>query len=174
MESHRERSQQSGRARLLTHMRHLLTILLLSAIWYNSAAQLRGRVINVHDGDTFTMLMADGSTRIIRLQGIDCPEMGQPYGPQSRYRANQLIYNKDILVDSITRDRYHRTIGIAYTPAGDTLNILLLREGLAWHYTKYDTSAYADTLEATARSGKIGLWALPIPPWQWRRMGRGY
>jgi endonuclease YncB( thermonuclease family) len=43
------------------------------------AAELSGKVVGVSDGDTFTLLLANNSTVRIRLNGIDTPEMGQPF-----------------------------------------------------------------------------------------------
>jgi micrococcal nuclease len=149
-----------------------LTILILLFITQLVNAQMRGRVINVHDGDTFTLLMADSTTRVVRLAMIDCPELHQPYGYQAWQYTNRSIYNKIVTVDSLKQDRYHRTIGVVYLPKGDTLNIKLLRDGYAWQYIKYDTDVYRATLEATARADKRGLWQLPIAPWEWRRMSK--
>ena len=42
------------------------------------------RVEMVHDGDTVTCLDERGRQQKIRLQGIDAPEHGQPYGDAAR------------------------------------------------------------------------------------------
>jgi endonuclease YncB( thermonuclease family) len=43
-----------------------------------------GKVVSVHDGDTLTLRTDDGRTLKVRLQGIDAPELGQPFGKRSR------------------------------------------------------------------------------------------
>ncbi len=144
-----------------------MKVLLLILCPFLCTAQLTGRVVNVHDGDTFTMVDSMGDTTVVRLQGIDCPELHQPYGYQARRRTNQLIYNRTVQVQAVTKDRYRRTIGIVYAN-GINVNLLLLSEGLAWHYKKYDTSAYAASLELCARETKTGIWSLPVAPWVWR------
>lgn len=146
-------------------MNKLLLILLFAAS--TATAQLTGKVVRVHDGDTFTMVDSLGDTTIVRLQGIDCPELHQPYGYQARRRTNQLIYGRTVQVQAVTKDKYRRTIGIV-SIGGQNLNMLLLREGLAWHYKKYDNSAYAASLEENARETKTGIWSLPVAPWVWR------
>ncbi len=149
---------------------HRLLLLICIYASIPAQAQLRGRVINVHDGDTFTLLLPDSTTRVVRLALIDCPELHQPYGYQAWQYTNRAIYNKIITIDSLKLDRYRRIIGLVYTPGGDTLNVKLLRDGYAWQYIKYDTDTHRAELEATARADKRGLWQLPIAPWQWRKM----
>jgi len=47
----------------------------------------------------------------------------------------------------------------------------LLREGMAWHYKKYNQDADLAHLEVIARKNKVGLWGMrePVAPWDWRR-----
>ena len=46
-----------------------------------------GKVVSVHDGDTVTGRTDDGQTLKVRLQGIDAPELKQPFGSSSRDEA---------------------------------------------------------------------------------------
>ena len=41
---------------------------------------IEGKVINVHDGDTVTLLDQSNKKTTIRLQGIDAPELKQAFG----------------------------------------------------------------------------------------------
>lgn len=144
-----------------------LSLLLLPAI---ATAQLRGRVVQVHDGDTFVLL--DDCTRLvhIRLAAIDCPELKQPYGATARRRVQHLCYGKELRIDSTGTDRYGRVLGMAILPGGDTLNHLLLAEGLAWQYTRYDKHPHRAHLQQTAAAAKAGMWRYnPVPPWEWRQ-----
>ena len=78
------------------------------------SAELRGRVVGISDGDTFTLLISDKQQVKIRLAEIDAPESGQPYGNRSRQALSSLIYGKDVLVRVQTTDRYRRTVGRPY------------------------------------------------------------
>ena len=55
---------------------------------YPTPARWRARVVEVHDGDTVTVLldrgMDDQSTRAIRLRDVHAPELTQPGGPETR------------------------------------------------------------------------------------------
>lgn len=144
----------------------LFLILLLP---FCASAQLTGRVVDVHDGDTFTMLVDCQRRVTVRLSSIDCPELDQPYGYTARRRVVKLCFDKDITVDSIGRDRYGRVLGLCLLPNGDTLNYRLIKDGLAWQYVKYDKSPYLKELQNIAHRNRKGLWRKDAtPPWEWR------
>ncbi|MHC4401156.1 MAG: thermonuclease family protein [Planctomycetota bacterium] len=44
---------------------------------------LTGKVVSVADGDTVTVLV-DKTPRRVRVDSIDCPERGQPFGTRAR------------------------------------------------------------------------------------------
>lgn len=46
-----------------------------------------GKVVSVHDGDTVTVRTDNGQTLKVRLQGIDVPELKQPFGSSPRDEA---------------------------------------------------------------------------------------
>lgn len=135
-------------------------------------AQITGKVVGVHDGDTFTLLV-DGNRKVkVRLHGIDCPEIGQPYGRVARDTAAAYIAGKTLTIDSLTRDRYGRVIAKVNCGNGVVLNEVLLKTGLAWHYKRYDKSELWSNYEVQARAERKGLWIEPdaLPPWDWRKL----
>lgn len=146
-----------------------LIFLLLSIGCVAQPHQLKGKVVAIADGDTFTLLHHQEQIRI-RLHGIDCPERGQDFGTVAREKLSSLIFGKEVTVTVMDTDRYGRTIGLVQV---DTMvvNTELLRAGLAWHYKQYDKQAHWAILELEAREAKRGLWAHPNPiaPWEFRR-----
>ena len=62
------------------------------------AAELRGNVVGVSDGDTITVLDQTRKPRKIRLVGIDAPEMRQPYGTRARQNLSALVFGKPVVV----------------------------------------------------------------------------
>ena len=71
---------------------------------------------------------------------------------------------------------HHRTVGEVLLPDGRSLNLELVKAGLAWryvHYAKHDSRLAA--AEAETRKAKRGLWSdpNPVPPWDWRRAKAG-
>lgn len=156
-------------------MRSILFLLLLPLPCF---AQLCGKVVSVHDGDTFTLLV-DGKRQVkVRLHGIDCPERGQAFGNAAREYVANLIAGRRVCIDSTDTDRYGRVIAIVPTPCPSpkgcpptSINERLLADGLAWHYKKYDKNPEWAKLEDIARRNKKGLWQQPNPviPWEWRK-----
>jgi endonuclease YncB( thermonuclease family) len=58
----------------------------LAAIPAIAAEPLAGKVVSVTDGDTARVLNADNVQHNVRLDGIDGPEHGQPFGTVARDR----------------------------------------------------------------------------------------
>jgi micrococcal nuclease len=139
----------------------------------NEAYNLSGKVVAIADGDTFTLLLADNSTKKIRLHGVDAPERKQPFGTVARQRLSELIFSKPVKVQQTDIDQYGRVVAIAYVD-GTSVNEEMLRSGLVWHYTEYDKNPKWAELEREARRAKVGLWQDPNPvaPWEWRRVQR--
>jgi micrococcal nuclease len=129
-----------------------------------------GKVVGVHDGDTFTILHR-GKAKKVRVNGIDCPELGQPFGRNARQYASGLIFGRIVTVSVFGRDRYGRTIGDATLADGRILSREMVRAGLAWQYTQYSKDKVLAALEKEARASKRGLWAdaRPVAPWAWRK-----
>jgi endonuclease YncB( thermonuclease family) len=46
----------------------------------------------------------------------------------------------------------------------------MVREGMAWTYTRYNLDSAMPGLEEQARAARLGLWSGsdPEPPWEWR------
>lgn len=132
-----------------------------------------GKVVAVKDGDTYEILY-EGKAVKVRLEHIDCPEKGQPFGKAAKEYASELCYGKIARVESHGKtDRYQRLIAEVYIDQ-TCVNKDLLENGLAWHYTKYSKDAEYAKLEEEARKFERGLWAdhYPSPPWEWRKEKR--
>lgn len=146
----------------------LFIILIQSCLSYSQT--FKGKVVNIADGDTFTILLADKTTKKIRLYGIDCPEKGQDFGNVAKQFTIQHCKGKNVTVIQKSKDKYRRTVGLVLIDK-DTLNVMLLKAGLAWHFKRYDKNPAWDNYEKVARKKKIGLWSMSnaIAPWEWRK-----
>src|SRR5215467_3353379 len=133
-----------------------------------------GPVISVLDGDTIEVLHNHRAERI-RLNGIDCPEKGQAYGKKSKQAASELVFGKEVTLNTFGKDMYGRTIADVLLPDGTNVNHELVKEGWCWWYRKYAPgNVVLEELERRARGAGLGLWAdsAPIPPWEWRKARR--
>ena len=129
------------------------------------------RLVGVADGDTLTLLTDDKTQHKIRLHGIDAPEKGQPFGTAAKTALSKLVGSQRVRVETSKKDKYGREIGRVF--AGDVdVNLSLLEQGVAWHYTEYDHSPAFRDAAGKAKKSKLGLWsdAGAIPPWEWRKM----
>jgi len=83
-------------------------------------------IVGVHDGDTVTT----ASGEKIRLACIDAPEVTNNKhgkkdpigGPAAQKWLSDLVLNKDIKIERITKDLYGRTVGRLYLPDGTEIN----------------------------------------------------
>jgi endonuclease YncB( thermonuclease family) len=158
----------------------LITTVVLLFTCYNATSaepNVVGKVVEVIDGDTLTLLDADSSMRRVRLSGIDAPETGQPFAHISQRYLMDLAYGKLVSATCPKVDRYRRDVCTVWVDGID-VSLALLRAGLAWHFIRYaheqpakEREAYAEA-QLTAQKGHQGLWQdkFSIAPWEWRRL----
>ena len=140
-----------------------------------SADTLVGKVVALSDGDTITVLDAQYVQHKIRLSGIDAPEKTQAFGTRAKELLSDLVFDQIVSVEYQKFDRYGRAIGKILVKGVDA-NLQLVKEGMAWHYKKYQKEQSASDREVysraedLARSQKRGLWkdADAIAPWEFR------
>lgn len=95
-----------------------------------------GKVINIADGDTITVLTEDKQQVRIRLYGIDAPEGSQAYGRKAtQYVKGLLAGNPIVEIDTKDIDRFGRTVAVILLPDGSNLIVEIVRAGYAWVYT---------------------------------------
>jgi len=78
------------------------------------ANEITGKVVGIIDGDTIDILTDDKTTIRIRLNGIDAPETGQPFGSNAKQYLSEFIGGQVVRVVTHGEDRYGRTIGDVY------------------------------------------------------------
>jgi len=129
------------------------------------------RVVNVVDGDTIDIDLADGRyprTRI-RLLGIDTPETFKPdtpaqhFGKEATRFTERTCLSKEVLVElepHRTRDEYNRLLAYVALPDGQMLNRILVSEGYAYADPRFDHPLRREfrSLQREARKMRIGLW----------------
>lgn len=155
----------------------LLAALLCAGAASEAAAQSASGVVAwIYDGDT---LQVKG-VGTVRLIGIDTPERKDSSRDRSftRLGARQrqlrpigqaaLRFNiaqakgKTVRLsfDGPRKDRHDRTLAYVYLPDGRLLNRLLLEQGYAVVYRRFDFQHKDDFLraEAAAQAARLGLW----------------
>ena len=133
---------------------------------YSNAAPKRtvGTVIAAPEGDALIIKTA-GQRLMVRLAGIDAPQLPQPFGLQSREMLSALALGRD--VECVEQAPYRSNGIIAFCSVANVdLSAEQVRRGMAWAYDAYDQlRAEQDQVQAL----RVGLWVdrSPVPPWRW-------
>lgn len=154
-------------------------VFLLFAVFAPSLAfAWSAQVVYVHDGDSIHVVRNDTGEKVrIRVFGVDCPEIGQPYGVEARELTRSIVDGQQIeVVPTGQKPSYGREVaGIVILNKLVVLQEALVSAGLAWvdgRYCKSDVCGQWRTHQKDAKTARRGLWEddNPTPPWTWRRM----
>ena len=153
----------------------LLVFVLLSS-QSGFGAEIEVEILRVVDGDTIEVWHKDELLRV-RLQGIDAPELDQPFGQEARLHLSKLVQGQMVSIIYESYDTYGRLLGKILVNGHD-INLRMIKDGLAWWYRYYrqqqsseDQVVYEST-EAHSKNLKLGLWVSenPIEPYEWRKL----
>lgn len=113
------------------------------------------KVERVVDGDTFVTT----ENQMIRLAGINAPELENCDGPEAKKALEKLISNKKLYLKVIYRDGSNRLISDVYNIKGP-ISAQMVRLGMAYYtqggINKHDLNEAAHT----ARNKKLGVHSL--------------
>jgi len=153
-----------------------------SGAWCES---IQGTAVEVSRGDTITVIDGKKGRHQVRLAGIDAPDSGQAFGPESRQNLAQLVLGRKVSVERRKDDIYGRIVAHVTVQAADCptcppardVALAQLEAGLAWWLRQerreqpLAEQGYYEYAEFDARARRIGLWrdTAPIPPWEWRK-----
>lgn len=140
------------------------------------------QVIKVYDGDTIKARQ-DGTEIIIRLVGVDAPEIsgdpnfpGQPYAREAKEFLEGLILKKAVQVKGYGYLKYNILMGEIFL-GPENINLDMVRAGFGQVSKGEDPPADLDLApyheeEKAARSAKRGIWGQGkryISPKAWRK-----
>lgn len=163
-----------------------LGIAVLALVALPACAEVVGRVVNVADGDTLTVLVDERAQVTVRVAGIDAPERLQNFGRQSQNALAALTVGKTVRISNEFKDTNGRTVGKVLVvdsncqpPAcGEPVDVGLAQVagGFAWSKKQSwellgeDHNRY-EQAELKAKLQRLGLWSEknPMAPWLWRR-----
>lgn len=155
----------------------ILLFIAPTTLWANEPQITQGRVTWVNDGDTL-QIQGVGTVRLI---GVDCPEkettdrdwkyLRHGCNDQNRLRLSAASTLKRVIhlckgkqvqiqVGGDKRDRYGRTLAYVWLPDGRMLNQLLLEEGRAMVYRRFEFKHKKKFIrvETTAKRRHTGIW----------------
>ncbi len=112
------------------------------------------RAMRVIDGDTFET----EERQLIRLTGVDAPEMANCDGPEAKTTLEKLILNKNLYIKEIYRDSNNRLLGHVYNDQG-LVSEQMVHLGMAYYSANGLNDP--DLLKAAdfARKAKLGIYS---------------
>jgi micrococcal nuclease len=137
-------------------MKQTITIILLLTTFFCLGTTKVTRVI---DGDTFETETGE----IVRLIGINAPEISDVFGQEAKQYLLDLIENKnvDLQTDNICndRDRYQRLLRYVILDGVD-INKKMVSDGFTFAYLKYKfgKSTEYENAQIEAREKNKGIW----------------
>ena len=135
-----------------------------SAIQTNNLFILvEGKIKKVFDGKTFNVENKDGIVYLVRMLGVDAPNMNQDFGDKSQKNLSDLILGKDATVIIRKSDSAGRYIGTVYC-GGEDINRKQIETGMAWYFQRNgyepmeDDRKIYEQAERKAHIKRNGLW----------------
>jgi endonuclease YncB( thermonuclease family) len=144
-------------------------ITLLATILLTFAPPFEAKVIAVYDGDTITVRTDE--TIKIRLDGIDAPELKQPFGQASKQAMSGLVFGQTVTVKPDKKDRYGRLLARVEI-GGKDASLTMVELGMAHWYEQYaKRDSQLQSAQTQAKTARRGLWSDPNvqPPWEFRK-----
>ena len=124
------------------------------------------------DGDSLEAILADGTSREIRLASIDAPERNQTSGQAAQVHLATIVRGQAARIYQTDTDRYKRIVAFVLTgTTGTDVNATMVADGFAWHAIAFSDDPSLAELERQAKAAQRGLWSQrsPIPPWVHRK-----
>jgi micrococcal nuclease len=144
----------------------VITVAIAAAIGFRGES-FDAQVVRIVDGDTLAVQGTSGEL-ILRLWGVDAPEMSQVWGMESKIALGLMCMGETVHVDVVDVDRFKRRVCTIRLLDGRDVSNEMLRAGCAWWYTDYALrDSVKKGLQYEAQLSKIGLWAHPPiqSPW---------
>lgn len=169
-------TNQHSRGRASCVLALCLTLTACSTNQTADVTVISGAVTKVHDGDSIHITPANQKRQVIRLAGIDAPELKQANGIASRDKLRSLLTGRNAKAHCHKIDRYKRHVCTVFLDETD-IGLTMVQSGYAWHYTDYQSEQTPSQRRQYKRAqvksmrAENGIWsqASPIPPWEFRQ-----
>jgi micrococcal nuclease len=117
--------------------------LLLFSLLFAPAQEFAAPVVWVVDGDTIHVML-EGTKEKVRVIGINSPEKGKANYNEAKEFTRRFVGKRVVLVPGsrrgFERDQYGRLLAYVENSKGEDLGAELVRNGLAWTFTRYPCS----------------------------------
>jgi micrococcal nuclease len=111
------------------------------------------RAMRVIDGDTFETK----ERQIVRITGINAPELGNCDGPEAKITLEKLILNRNLYLKVIFRDGF-RLVSFVYNEDG-SVSEQMLKAGMAYYLSKDVSHPELKRAGDAAREARLGIYS---------------
>jgi len=127
---------------------------------------MTGKCVKVVDGDTL-IIECDKDRRTVDIEGIDAPELDQPWGKEVRSFVKDMVRSQELEIE-IVESGADGVVARVFVDGTD-LSEMLVSRGLAW-VPEDSTDADLVGMGSKAKDLPCGLWidADAEPPWEFR------
>jgi len=130
-----------------------------------------GRAVFIPDGDTISVDHG-GVGQLVRIYGIDAPEVGQRGFREARDALRGLLNGQQLHVCPRTFDKYGRVVADVFIRQNESVSEWMLENGWAWWEYRFARDVLKfRALQKEARDAARGIWARQpygFAPWVWR------
>jgi micrococcal nuclease len=129
----------------------------------HAARSWEGRVTYVTDGDTlWVQPLSGGAPLKLRLEGLDAPEICQPWGPESQRALSALLQGQPVRVHAKGQDAYGRRLSQIQFQ-GQDVGQWLVHQGHAWSIRFQGRAGRYAPEQQDAQKHSRGLFSQPEP-----------
>lgn len=133
---------------------------------------LSGTVLEILEGNIFTVRARDGKEMAIRFYGIGIPTARQPFGREAHNALAELLPPGSRPAITIVNEGGEGIYSALVQVNDRSVNNLLVSQGLAWvdrHTCKAFFCRRWHIEEHIAQQERKGVWSINVstPPWQW-------
>jgi endonuclease YncB( thermonuclease family) len=121
----------------------------------------QGKVIKVYDGVSFAVFSRQSDFTRIRLYGINCPGLNEPWGREAKTFTDSLLFLQKPGLTPINKNKQGQVLALVQAADGRLLNEELLRNGFAWVDRASCTEIWCDSwleIEQQSKNLKLRLW----------------
>ena len=133
------------------------------------------QILEVIDGNTLNVSTIEDDTFMVKLKGVDAPELGQEYGNEALLYLKKLVGDKNIKIEFSGKDRWGNRLVDVSSNDGKSINEVMIRDGYGWVDRFFLTHNELIVLQENAKTKNIGLWSqeAPMEPWVYERIQIG-
>lgn len=130
------------------------------------------QILEVVDGNTLRVITVEHDTFLVKLKGVDAPEIGQEFANESTKFLSGLVSAKGVTVEYSSKDRWGNRLVYVKSKKGENINEKMISNGYGWVDRFFIKDTALMELQETAKSKNQGLWLNedPMEPWVYDRI----